>query len=245
MRISHSVGLVAVLTATLVLGQAFGAGPLGATRAQAQCPMGTEMTCNRVGADGKGILAGGILGAEIGFLTAAIIVSSLSFEDRQGIDEWWWYALWAVPLAAGGAVAGYFALEDPTSTDMTTGMVTQGFPEVAVALLAVGIAAIVPTFVGVLALTAYSPGADDDGGSGATGDEDAAEDEGGDDESARQSAVQRMLAGGPGLLRFNRGQLLLGLPMVHSAPTFTPEEQEHMGLAGSQDMRVPLVSGVF
>lgn len=205
----------------------------------------TDGTCNRVGADGKGILAGGILGAEIGFLTAAIIVSSLSYEDRQGIDEWWWYALWGVPLAAGGAVAGYFALEDPTGMD-DMGRTTQGFPEVAVVLLAVGIAAIVPTFVGVLALTAYSPGADDGGGSGATGDEDAAEDEGGgDEESARQSAIQRMLAGGPGLLRFDRGQLLLGLPMVHSAPTFTLEEQEHMGLAGSQDMRVPLVSGVF
>lgn len=248
MRISHSTGLVAALTAALVLGQAFGTGAVGPTRVHAQCPAGSEMLCNRVGADGKGILAGGILGAEIGFLSAAIIVSALSYEDRQSIDQWWWYTLWGVAFAAGGAVGGYFALEDPATVDpMTMEVTQQGFPEVAVALLAVGIAAIVPTFVGVLALTAYSPGADD-GGQGASGDEDATEDDGdggGGEESSEQSAMQRMLAGGPGLLRFDRGQLLLGIPMVHSAQTFTPEEQQHMGLAGSQDLRVPLFSGVF
>ncbi len=237
-------GSIALLAAALMLGQAM----VDARPASAQCPMGATL-CNRVGADGKGILAGGILGAEIGFMIPAIMVGA----GVREMDEAWAYILFPVAFAAGGAVAGYFALEDPQQMD-AGGMVTQqGFPEVAVALLAVGIALIVPTFVGVLALTAYNPGADD--GQGASGDEDAADDaEGGSDapaneavpeESPEQSALRRTLAGGPGLLRFDRGRPLLGVPMVHGAPSFTQEEQEHGGLVNAQDVRVPLVSGVF
>jgi len=229
-------GFVAGLTAALVLGQAFmDAGPV-----HAQCPMGASL-CNRVGADGKGILAGGIIGAEIGFMIPAIIVGA----GGRELDEAWAYILFPVVFAGGGAVAGYFALEDPTSVDMATGTVQQGFPEVAVALLAVGIALSVPTFVGVLALTAYSPGASDDA-QGATGDEDA-EDAGGADEgeSPEASAYRRVLAGGPGFLRFDQGHPLLGVPMVYSAPTFTQEEQERAGLTNAQDLVVPVVSGVF
>ena len=222
--------LVAALAAVLVLAQA-----ADGTTARAQCPDGAEL-CNRVGADGKGILAGGILGAEIGFMIPAIIVGA----GVREFDEAWAYIVFPVAFAGLGALGGYFALEDPTTmNDM--GVVQQGFPEVAVAMLAVSIALIVPTFVGVLALTAYSPGADD--GAGASGDEDAGA--GGEpDESPEQSALRRTLAGGPGLLRFDRGQVLLGVPMVGGAPTFTAEETARTGLVG-QDVRVPVVSGVF
>ena len=220
--------LLALLLAALVLGQA--------AQSEAQCAAGTEMTCNRVGADGKGILGLGIIGAEIGFMIPALIVSA----GVRELDEWWAYVLFPVLGATGGAVAGYFALEEPNGG--------VGFPEVAVAMFAVGMALIVPTFVGVLALTSYGPGPSDGGGQGATGEEDAdapgaAEPEA--DESAQSSAVRRTLAGGPGLIRFDRSAVLLGVPMVHSRDSFTSEEREHMNLGQMADLNVPIVSGVW
>jgi hypothetical protein len=225
--------LVAALAAVLVIGQAFGETP----RASAQACTAAECV-NQVTATAKGTIGGGILGAEIGFIVPALIVSA----GARELDEAWAWILFPAIGAAGGAVAGYFALEDPTQMDPTTGEVTQGFPEAAVAVLAVSMALIVPTFVGVLALTSYSPGASEEG-TGASGDEDAEEGEA--EESAARSALRRTLAGGPGLLRFADGQLLLGLPMVASAPSFTAEERAHMRLGGMQDLRVPLVSGTF
>ena len=58
---------------------------------QAQCDP-TSVTCNQVGADGKGILAGGILGAEIGFLIPAIIIHA----GARELDEWWSWILFPV-----------------------------------------------------------------------------------------------------------------------------------------------------
>ena len=236
---------VAVLAATLMAVQAFASAP----QASAQCT--PSASCENVGADGKGILGGGIIGAEIGFMIPAIIVSAGVTE----FDEWWAFVLFPALFGAGGAIGGYYALEEPSS--VVGGRRVNGFPEAAVAVLAIGIALIVPTFVGVLALTTYSPG--ESTGSGATGDEDAAEDSDGDsagdsgddassgdsEESASASALRRTLAGGPGLLRFDQGRLLLGVPMVATTDSYTAEERAHMQLGQSQDVVVPVVSGVF
>lgn len=237
-RISRGIALALALVA-------FEAA-LPASTAEAQCM--PSMTCNRVGADGKGALGGGILGAEIGFITTALIVNA----GAREIDEWWAWILFPAVGAAGGAVAGYFALEDPGQTDASGMVVQRGFPEVAVAVFAVSMALIVPTFVGVLALTAYSPGPDT-GGSGATGDEDASGEAPSEEEEApsaepdgeTESALERVMAGGPGLLRFDRGRVLLGVPMIGSADTYTAEERARLQLPMSADLRVPLVSGTF
>ena len=228
-RLTQIAGLVALLS----VAPAF----TGTPQASAQCVASAR--CNTVGADGKGILGGGILGAEIGFMIPALIVGA----GARELDEWWAYVLFPLVFAGGGAVAGYFALEAPESSPGV-----QGFPEAAVAVFAVSMALIVPTFVGVLALTSYSPGASEEG-TGATSEEDA-EDDGeppdlGDEEDAASSALRRTLAGGPGLLRYDRGQLLLGVPMVYSVDSFTQEERAHMQLGQMQDLRVPLFSGVF
>lgn len=207
--------------------------------AQACDPVAMPMTCNLVGADGKGVLGGMILGAEIGFMTNALIVHA----GARELDEWWAWILFPAIGAAGGGIVGYFALEEPE--------MGQGFPEVAVAVFAVAMALIVPTFVGVLALTAYNPGPDDrSGASGGEDDDDDDFDE--EDEAPRatpepdaQSARARVLAGGPGLLRFDRGRVLLGLPMISSADSFTAEERAHVALPRSADIRVPIVSGTF
>lgn len=216
-------------------------GALEPSSAEAQClpTSPPSATCNLVGADGKGILGGAILGAEIGLMTNALIVNA----GVRELDEWWAWVLFPALGSAGGGVLGYFALEEPN--------MGQGFPEAAVAVFAISMALVVPTFVGVLALTAYSPGPDQGGGGGSVGDEDGA-DEDLDDappratpDEAAQSARARVLAGGPGVLRFDRGQVLLGVPMVSSADSFTAEERRHVALPQVMDLRVPVVSGVF
>lgn len=229
---------VAGLAALLVAAQALAAAP----QASAQCTPSSR--CVTVGAEGKGILGGGIIGAEIGFMIPALIVSA----GARELDEWWAYVLFPAVFAAGGAIGGYYLLEEPTRIEGSPARRVSGYPEAAVAVLAVGIALIVPTFVGVLALTSYSPGASE--GDGASGDEDAADDEedaspSEEEESAAASAMRRTMAGGPGLLRFDHGQLLLGVPMVYTTDSYTSEERAHMQLDQSTDLHVPVVSGVF
>lgn len=259
----HRLTVLAALAAALYLS-------LAAAPASAQCMSGDPM-CNEVGAAGKGIMGGLLIGAEIGLMTNALIVSA----GVRELDEWWAWILWPAVFGAGGAVAGYFALEDPTY-----GMsMTRGSPEGAVALFAIGMALIVPTFVGVLALTAYTPGPDTGDGTGATGDEDAEEsdepepesssaapdepepaveepapseepppaDQPADDglEGRLRDARGRVLAGGPGALRFDGHRVLLGLPMIYASDMFTPEERAHAHLPQLADLRVPVVSGTF
>ncbi|MCA9610113.1 MAG: hypothetical protein KC619_31165 [Myxococcales bacterium] len=248
---THRLTQVAGFAFLLVLGTE----ALAPRQVQAQCS--PSVRCVTVGADGKGILGGGIIGAEIGFMIPAIIVGAGAHE----LDEWWAYVLFPAVFAAGGAVAGYFLLEEPTTVvgaGTPTAHRQRGYPEAAVAVFAVSMALIVPTFVGVLALTSYSPGAGE-GAAGATGDEDAADDEASGDEGSgdespsndavrdeeAQSALRRTLAGGPGLFRYDEGRLLLGIPMAYATSSFTQEEQQHMRLSGSTDYLVPVVSGVF
>lgn len=231
----HHLSFVAIVATALVVGQAFVSTP----KASAQCDPTSEL-CNRVGPDGKGILGGGILGAEIGFIIPALIVNA----GARELDEAWAWILFPAIGAAGGAVAGYFALEDPAYDAM--GVAQSGFAEASVIVLAVSMALIVPTFVGVLALTSYNPGADS--GQGATGDEDAGEAEeigGGEEEDAAQSALRRTLAGGGGVLRFADGELLLGVPMVHSVDSFTQQERAQLMLGQASDVRIPLVTGTW
>lgn len=211
-----------------------------ASRAEAQPAV------QRVSADAKGAVGGGILGAEIGFMTTALLVNAGVSE----LDEAWAYILFPSLGAVGGAVAGYFILEDPTQTD-AAGMVTQrGFPEVSIAVLAVSLALIVPTFVGVLALTAYDPGRDQE--PGPTSDDEGAE--AGSGRSRPRRAAQEgparrsangILAGGPGLFRWDRGALLLGLPIVRTRDAYAAEEHERLSLRPQQDLEIPLMSGVF
>ncbi|MCC6877230.1 MAG: hypothetical protein IT378_23190 [Sandaracinaceae bacterium] len=249
--------------ALLVVGLVLAGAMFHAPRAEAQCMAGP--TCNTVSATAKGAIGGGILGAEIGFMIPALIV----YAGARELDQWWSWVLFPTLGAVGGSILGYFTMEDPAN-GMVGGVVQRGFPEVAVAFLAISMALIVPTFVGVLALTSYNPGADsssgggeeDEGASEGAGDSDAGGEEPASSEPATepsepppseqapategaQSALQRTLAGGPGLLRFAEGAVLLGVPMVHSADTFTAEERSRLQLGMASDVRIPLVSGTF
>lgn len=257
----HTVAVaVAVACASLQLAPA---------AAQAQCdPALMPTTCSHVTPDAKGIIGLGLIGAEIGFIVPALV------QEAMHTNEWWPYLVFPVLGAVGGAVGGWAVEQE-----------TRGQPEVDVALLAIGMALIVPTLVGTLALTAYDP---DDGaqqldegeqdalaepdlsdettteavqveGGGEFGDEPAPEPESTSDEAAPatgggageapSSSLRRrmdaILAGGPGLLRFDGSRILLGVPMVRRLSTFTAEEQRSLQLAPSSDVNVPVISGTF
>jgi len=110
--------------------------------AQAQCVEGAE--CTFVRPDGKGIIGLGLIGAELGLIIPAL----------AGVrDEWWPYLVFPLIGAVAGGIGGW-AIEDATGPRPPT---SRGEPEVSVTLLAVGMVLIVPTIVGTLALTAYSP----------------------------------------------------------------------------------------
>jgi Spy/CpxP family protein refolding chaperone len=184
----------------------------------------------------KGTIGLGLMGVELGLIVPALF----------GARDWWPYLVFPVLGGAGGAVGGYF-LDVNTRTQ----------PEISVAMMAIGMALLVPTIIGTLALTAYSPPTDTD-----QGDEDMQYEEQGDSvdavqeetsatpaEESPQSRLERrvraLYAGGPGLVRFHRGALLIGAPIVASLPTFTAEEVERLHLQQGSDVVVPVMSASF
>ena len=85
----------------------------------------------------KGVIGLGLFGAELGFAIPAL----------AGLDETWAFIVFPIAGAGIGATVGYFALE--TGTDKLA--------EVNVAVLAIGMALIIPTMVITLSATAYDP----------------------------------------------------------------------------------------
>jgi hypothetical protein len=181
-------------------------------RVQAQC---TGPSCTLVRPDGKGIIGLGLVGAELGLIIPAL----------AGVrDEWWPYVVFPLIGAIGGGIGGW-AVEQNTPNDA----------EVDVALMVIGMALVVPTIVGTLALTAYQPPAEssesdedweepEDISGGGTeveatseGGEAPAEGtstEGGSTEGSSESTgptssagsrMREVLAGGRGLVRFELG----------------------------------------
>jgi len=208
--------------------------------------------CSQVDSTPKAIIGVGLMGAELGLIIPAL----------AGMRDLWPYIVFPLVGAVGGAVGGW-AIEENTRSS----------PEISVALLAVGIALVVPAIVGTLALTAYSPPGEsqeaDEDLTVAPSDGDSVEafqDDTTDTAPAAEPAAQpapatpaepspsaRLLqqriraltVGGPGLLRFADGAVLLGIPMVSSTATFTPEELARLHIAQQSDVNVPVISATF
>ena len=241
----------------LVLGVAVSAASthLTSSRAAAQCMPMASRPCSQVDPTPKAIIGVGLMGAELGLIIPAL----------AGMRDLWPYIVFPLVGAVGGAVGGW-AIEENTRSS----------PEISVALLAVGIALIVPAVVGTLALTAYTPPSESeeadedmraapvDGDSVEAFQDDSSGTEAAPEEStpppaeaapapAEQSPTARLLqqriraltVGGPGLLRFADGAVLLGIPMVSSTATFTPEELARLHISQQSDVNVPVVSATF
>jgi len=157
----------------------------------------------------KGTVGLGLVGAELGAVIPAII----------GLEATWAYLVFPAVGAAGGAVAGYFLLDDPNRV------------EASVIALTAGMALIIPALVTTLALTAYSPGDDAQDNAGSVvrlspSDRRRAQ---------RARAAQRKASAGAGLLRLSEGELALSAPGLALVP----------GPRAISGMSMALVSGHF
>jgi hypothetical protein len=172
---------------------------------------------DQVSADFKGTIGLGLIGAELGFVLPAV----------AGLDDWWAFVVFPIVGAAGGAVAGYFLLEEG-----------DGHPEAAVAVLVAGMALIVPATVLTLSATAYDPEED-------VGDESdlAAKSR----SRARRHSVQQMArAAGPGVVRLSDKGIFLGAPVVAPVvPISSSKEEAKLDRRRRVELRFPVVSGCF
>jgi hypothetical protein len=87
-----------------------------------------------VSTTGKGIIGGGLLGAEL------VLATEAAFKVQPG----WAYLVGGVGGAAAGSVGGYFIEQDAS-------------PKTTMLMLAGGMALVIPTTVAVLSATAYEP----------------------------------------------------------------------------------------
>lgn len=182
----------------------------------------------------KGVIGLGLVGAELGFIIPAV----------AGLDETWAFIVFPVVGATGGAIAGYFALEEPGNTELS------------VAALAFGMAMVIPTMVITLAATAYDP--EDEGTVEAGGDFEGEFDEGAEidvgggtevDVQPPEAAAprgRRIARAGSGLLRWTDDVgLMLGVPGLAIAPSYTEAELARYGGRQQTELHVPVVSGAF
>jgi hypothetical protein len=95
-----------------------------------------EVEVDPVDPDFKGAIGLGLIGTELGFVIPAL----------AGARDAWAYIVFPIAGAAGGAAAGYFAIEQGTDS-----------AELAVATLVTGMALIIPAMVITLSATAYDP----------------------------------------------------------------------------------------
>jgi hypothetical protein len=166
-----------------------------------------------VDATPKGTIGLGLVGAELG-----LIIPSLS-----GLNEPWSLAVFPVVGAAGGALAGYFALDKPNREKGS------------VAALVVGLAGVLPailvTVKGVRAerQSRWEPQPQI---------------------QLRSEKSQRAFEtaeAGPGLLRRSRSGLRVAMPAV-SVSRRAPQGRQTAAMGGLRDcteMRLSLASGVF
>ena len=169
---------------------------------------------DRVPADFKGAVGLGLVGAELGAVIPALV----------GMDATWAYLVFPAVGAAGGAVAGYFLLDDP------------GHVKASVITLTAGMALVIPALVATLALTAYSPGDDEqpNAGSVRVGPGPRRQLAARAQHDAR-TRLRHRAAAGAGLLRLSDGELALSAPGVAIVP----------GPRAVDGMSMALVSGRF
>ena len=222
-------------------------------RAEAQCTDATR--CYVVAPTAKGMIGLGLVGAELGLIIPAL------FGVR---DEWWPYVVFPLIGAVGGAIGGW-AVEQATPNDA----------EVDVALMVIGMALVVPTIVGTLALTAYQPpsdaeDADEDweepadisggteveatsDGSGGEAPAEGTSTEGDGSSTGPTSSIgthmREVLAGGRGVVRFELGsgmpRLIVAAPLPYSQSSYTAEERASLRVGGQTDFIVPVLSATF
>ena len=166
----------------------------------------------------KGMFGLGILGAELGLVIPA----------AAGLDQWWALVVFPAIGAAGGALGGYYGLD------------RNGQVEASTALLAIGIALVVPSVVLTVALRAYD---DDEDGSAGEGQEVTVTD---DAEASARRRTQSLARAGSGLIRRSEYGLHVCMPGIAvSNRTAATRDDYLMGVRPTTEVRISLFSGVF
>ena len=177
----------------------------------------------------------GLVGAELGFAIPAL----------AGLHKPWAFAVFPIVGAGIGATLGYFLIDKNEN------------PRTSVAMLAIGIALIIPTFILVVAMTAYDP---DDEPTVETTDGAQEIDEFGEpieneatpaDAQARNTQARdakqkaRIAAAGTGLFRVSEQGLLFGMPGVDVSPIYSDTERQQFGVNAGTEVKLSVFSGVF
>lgn len=238
MNVLSRSSLVATAAAALVA--------FGSADASAQ-----ETAGDPVVVDGKGIVGGALLGAELVDITIGIV----------GVEEAWPYLVFGGLGAVGGAFAG-FGVEQATST---------GPAEPALFMLAGGLTLIVPTLVIVLNATSADPPVEEadfpdepaadpppaspgappgGGGSVGVGASTSRREAAPSRKDPARAAVARRATPAPAAPRMTavdlrEGDLALGLPAVQVRPLYSSQELARYGVAQGTEVRVPVLGAAF
>ena len=187
-----------------------------------------DARADEISPTGKGITGGGLLGAEVVTMV----------EGVAGVRSGWAYWVGAVVGAGGGAVGGW-AVEQAVNGDGTVPM----------AMLAGGLALIIPALVVSLDATRFRPdeGATEDHppAMGPTADPGAA---GGSVVGTPPPAPPPSSAPGTApqsLLDVNTGDLRVGVPVPNVRPVFSLTEQRQYGLRAETEVRMPVLHVTF
>lgn len=183
--------------------------------------------------DGKGIVGGALLGAEL----------VLAVEAALDVQSTWAYVGGGLAGAAAGGVAGYF-VEQETDT-----------ARIPMLMLAGGMALAIPTAVAVLSATAYEPPAD------YVQDRPPADEPVADPPqptgtpAARPTGAVRRQRGErrevarratpPALFDVSPEQVAISLPAVELREVFTRKEIATLGVSQATEVRIPVVSVLF
>lgn len=175
-----------------------------------------EAHAETVSTTGKGLVGGGLLGAEVVVISEALI----------GLDQEWMYWAGAGVGAAGGAVGGYF-LESSMS------------PQVSVVVLMGGMALAIPALVISLDATRrHWPDAPAPQGPRELPSNPP-------DPGSRPELVFDIPSGARGVVDWSPEGLAWALPDVYLTNTYTPVEQWTYGLPQQTKYQVPLLSARF
>jgi hypothetical protein len=191
-----------------------------------------------VSVDGKGIVGGALLGAEVVDLTIGII----------GVNRAWPYLVFGAVGAIGGGIGGYFIEQE-----------TRESPEGALYMLAGGMALVIPTVIVSLNATLYKP---PEGTSTTTFE--PADNQPAQSPPAVQppaptplpAPTSRFRLRSPSLTQkaerlsfslvdVNRGKLALSVPAVQVRPLYSLREVWTYGVEQGTEVRVPLFYASF
>jgi len=182
-------------------------------------------TLDTVRATPKGTIGLALVGAELG-----LIIPSVS-----GLNEAWALSVFPIVGAAGGALAGYFALDKPADESTTPGPLGVPRESASVAVLVVGLAGVLPAIL----VTVKGVRKERQDRWEPTPQIDL--------RTEKEQRAFETAEAGPGLLRRSRSGLRVAAPGV----TFSrraPQDAETVRMGGLRErteMRLSLASGVF